>query len=123
MGMRSCFGDRPCLNSGHDGGPAPHCMAWLTNLTELPGGLAVLRGHSFRWRVIPMAAVLLVAMFTVPWQYGFSSIKLQAITPAEEKFGPPGYKCDLLCLACLVALLLLESGPLAVDRLWPGRPL
>jgi putative oxidoreductase len=28
------------------GVPAPHIMAWLTILTELLGGLAVLLGHS-----------------------------------------------------------------------------
>jgi putative oxidoreductase len=60
---------------------------------------------------LPMAAVLLVAMFTVHWRYGFASIKLLAVTPAGAKFGPPGYECDLLYLACLVALVLAGSGP------------
>lgn len=105
------------------GVPAPHWMAWLTILTELLGGLAVLVGAFIPLASIPMAVVLLVATFTVHWQYGFSSIKLQAITPAGAKFGPPGYECDLLYLACLVALVLLGPGPLSIDRLWPGRSL
>jgi putative oxidoreductase len=53
---------------------------------------------------IPMAAVLLVAMFTVHLPYGFSSIKLQAVTAAGAQFGPSGFETDLLYLACLAAL-------------------
>ena len=94
------------------GVPAPHLMAWLTILTELLGGLSVLLGALVAQISVPMAAVLLVAMFSVHWRYGFSSIKLLVVTPAGAKFGPPGYECDLLYLACLVALVLLGSGPL-----------
>ena len=35
-----------------------------------------------------MAAVLLVAMFMVDLAYGFSSIKLEAVTAAGAQFGP-----------------------------------
>jgi putative oxidoreductase len=66
---------------------------------------------------LPMAAVLLVAMFTVHLPYGFSSIKLQAVTAAGAQFGPPGYEVDLLYLACLAALVLGGPGPLAIDGL------
>jgi len=97
------------------GVPAPHLMAWLTIMTELLGGLSVLLGALVAQISVPMAAVLLVAMFSVHWRYGFSSIKLVAVTPAGAKFGPPGYECDLLYLACLVALVLLGSGPLSID--------
>lgn len=95
--------------------PAPHLMAWLTILTELVGGCAVLLGALVPLASLPMAAVLLVAMFSVHWQYGFSSIKLMAVTSAGAKFGPPGYECDLLYLACLVTLVLSGPGPLSVD--------
>ena len=64
-----------------------------------------------------MAAVLLVATFTVHLPYGFSSIKLQAVTAAGAQFGPPGFETDLLYLACLVALVLGGSGPLAIEDL------
>jgi len=60
---------------------------------------------------------LLVAIFTVHLPYGFSSIKLMAVTATGAQFGPPGYECDLLYLACLAALVLGGSGPLAIDRL------
>jgi putative oxidoreductase len=62
-----------------------------------------------------MAAVLLVAMFTVHLQYGFSSIKLMAVTPTGARFGPPGYETNLLYLACLAAVVMGGSGPFAID--------
>jgi putative oxidoreductase len=99
------------------GVPAPHWMAWLTILTELLGGFAVLLGAFVPLVSVPMAAILLTAMFTVHWQYGFSSIKLIAVTPAGAKFGPPGYECDLLYLACIVALILSGSGPFSFDEM------
>lgn len=100
------------------GVPAPHVMAWLTILIELIGGLAVLLG-AFLWIVgLPMAAILLVAMFTVHLQYGFSSIKLMAVTATGAQFGPPGYEVDLLYVACLATLVLGGSGPLALDSLF-----
>jgi putative oxidoreductase len=98
------------------GVPAPHWMAWLTILTELLGGFAVLLGAFIPLVSVPMAAVLLVAIFSVHWRYGFSSIKLVAVTPTGAIFGPPGYECDLLYLACLAGLVLLGSGPISVDR-------
>ena len=99
------------------GVPAPHFMASVTILTELLGGLAVILGAFVSLSAIPMAAILLVAMFTVHLPYGFSSIKLMAVTPAGAQFGPPGYEVDLLYLACLAALVLSGPGPFAIDGL------
>src|SRR5215813_14253626 len=103
------------------GVPAPHVMGWLTIVVEIVGGLAVLLGALVPLASIPMAAVLLVAMFTVHLPYGFSSIKLQAVTAAGAQFGPPGFETDLLYLACLAALVLGGSGPLAIDGLLTKR--
>ena len=72
------------------GVPAPHLMAWLTILTELVGGLAVLLGAFVTIASVPMTAVLLVALFKVHLPYGFSSIKLLAVTATGAKFGPVG---------------------------------
>jgi putative oxidoreductase len=101
--------------------PAPHLMGWLTILVEILGGLAVLLGALVPLASIPMAAVLLVAMVTVHLPYGFSSIKLLAVTTAGAQFGPPGFETDLLYLACLAALVLGGSGPLAIDSLLAKR--
>jgi putative oxidoreductase len=97
--------------------PAPHFVAWVTILTELLGGLAILLGAFVSLASVPMAALLLVAIFTVHLPYGFSSIKLTAVTATGAQFGPPGYECDLLYLACLAALVLGGSGPWAIDGL------
>jgi putative oxidoreductase len=101
--------------------PGPHMMAWLTIMIELLGGCAVLVGAFIPLASVPMATVLIAAMFSVHWQYGFSSIKLIAITPKGAEFGPPGCECDLLYLACLVALVLGGPGPLSFERLLLSR--
>jgi putative oxidoreductase len=94
------------------GTPMPHLLSWITIGIEIFGGLAVLVGAFVALASIPMAIVLIVAMLTVHLPYGFSSIKLMAITATGAKFGPPGYECDLLYLAALMALVLGGSGPL-----------
>jgi putative oxidoreductase len=99
------------------GVPAPHLMAWVTILTEILGGLAVLLGAFVAIVSLPMAALLLVAIFTVHLPYGFSSIRLEAVTAAGAQFGPVGYECNLLYLAGLATLVLGGPGPLALDRL------
>ena len=99
------------------GVPAPELMSWATIFVELIGGFAVLFGAFVPWVSVPMAAVLLVATFTVHLPYGFSSIKIQTVTPAGAQFGPPGYETDLLYLACLATLVLGGSGRFAVDGL------
>src|ERR1700745_4421821 len=99
------------------GVPGPHFMAWSTVLVEILGGLAVFLGAFVTMASLPMAAVLLVAMFTVHLPYGFSAIKLIAVTATGAHFGPPGYEVDLLYVACLAALVMGGSGPFAVDRL------
>lgn len=91
--------------------PFPGLLAWATILTEILGGLAVLAGVAIQLASIPMAIVLLVAIFTVHLPNGFSSIKLQAITPEGARFGQPGYETDLLYLAGLAALVLGGPGP------------
>jgi putative oxidoreductase len=105
------------------GVPAPHLVGWLTISVEILGGLAVLLGAFVPLASIPMAIVLLTAMFTVHLPYGFSSIKLQGISATgAAQFGPPGYETDLLYLACLAALVLGGAGPLSVDSFLSKRP-
>jgi putative oxidoreductase len=95
--------------------PAPHFMAWATIVTELLGGLAILLGAFVSIISLPLAMLLLVAILTVHLPYGFSSIKLMSVIAGRPQFGPPGYECDLLYLACLAALVLGGSGPMAID--------
>ena len=103
------------------GTPAPHFMAWVSILTELFGGLAILLGAFVPLAAIPMAILLIVAIVTVHLRFGFSSIKLLAVTAAGPQLGPPGYETNLLYLACLAALVLGGSGPLSIDGLRASR--
>ena len=88
---------------------------------ELTGGTAVLLGAFIPLVSVPLAAVLLVAIFAVHLPYGFSSIKLMAVTPSGAVFGPVGYETNLLYLAALASLVLGGSGPLAIDGLLKNR--
>jgi putative oxidoreductase len=56
-------------------------------------------------------------MFKVHLPYGFSSIKLLAVTATGAKFGPVGYEVILLDIACLAALVIGGSGAFAIDGL------
>jgi putative oxidoreductase len=95
--------------------PAPFVMGWLTIVFEVLGGAAILAGAFVTITSIPLAMILFVAMFTVHLPYGFSSIKLRAVTATGAQFGPPGYETDLLYLACLATLVIGGPGPWAVD--------
>jgi putative oxidoreductase len=96
------------------GVPAPWVMAWATIGFELLGGVAVLLGACIPLISVPLTAILTVAVMTVHLPYGFTSIKLRAVTAAGPQFGPPGYETNLLYIAALATLVLGGSGPLAV---------
>src|SRR5215469_15197633 len=89
-------------------------MAWLSILTELFGGLAILVGGFVTLVSIPMAILLFVAIFTLHLPNGFSSIKLVAVTADGAQFGPVRYEVNLLYLACLAGLVLGGAGPFAL---------
>jgi putative oxidoreductase len=97
------------------GVPAPHFMAWLTIAIELIGGFGILVGAFMPFITIPLAGVLVVAMVTVHLRFGFSSIKLMNVVNGHPQFGPPGYECDLLYIACMATLLMLGPGVLSFD--------
>ena len=101
------------------GVPAPHLMAWVTIGFEFLGGLAVLVGAYIPVISLPLSVILLVAIITVHLPYGFTSIKLRAVTAAGPQFGPPGYETNLLYIAALATLVLGGSGPLALDARLP----
>ena len=106
------------------GVPSPFWMAWVTIILEVVCGFAVLVGAFVPLVSIPMAVILLVAIFTVHLPYGFSSIKLLAVTQDGAQFGMPGYETDLLYLAALAALVLNGPGPLSLHTMyanWKSR--
>jgi len=100
------------------GVPLPQVMAWVTIATEIIAGIAFLIG-AFVPLVSILAIILLaVAIFTVHLPYGFTSIKLLSVNNGRAQFGPPGYECDLLYIACILALVLIGPTPWSVDSLW-----
>jgi putative oxidoreductase len=103
------------------GMPFPTLLAWATVGVEIVGGLAVFLGAYIPVVSLPMAVVLLGAIFTVHLPNGFSSIKLRSVTAAGAHFGQPGYETDLLYLAGLASLLFGGSGPLALNNLFSRR--
>ena len=101
--------------------PAPGIMAWATSLLELLGGISLMLGAYVLPLSLPLSVVMLTAMFGVHFRYGFSSIRLKAVTPSGAVFGPVGYEINLLYIAALVADALAGPGRLSVDD-WLGRP-
>jgi len=98
------------------GVPLSQLMAWVTIATEIVAGLAFLIGAFVPLVSIPAIILLAVAIVTVHLPYGFTSIKLLSVNNGRAQFGPPGYECDLLYIACIVALVLIGPSPLSVDR-------
>jgi putative oxidoreductase len=97
------------------GVPAPDLVAWGTVAIEIFGGIAIFVGAFVSLVSVPAIGVLVGAIFTVHLPYGFSSIKLMSFTNGRAQFGPPGYECDLLYIACFVALVLSGPSPWSVD--------
>jgi putative oxidoreductase len=71
--------------------PIPFILGWATIIAELVGGLMIFAGALISLSTIPIAIVLLVAIFTVHLPNRFSSIKLQSFDAAGAHFGQPGY--------------------------------
>jgi putative oxidoreductase len=98
------------------GVPLPHAMAWLTIATEIIAGVAFLIGVFVPLVSVPAIILLAIAIFIVHLGYGFSSIKLISVENGKAQFGPPGYECDLLYIACILALVLIGPSHWSVDR-------
>lgn len=87
--------------------PAASLAAIFATAVEFGGGLALLLGLFTRAAAALTAVVMLGALFTVHLAAGF--------------FLPNGYEFVLTLLAGSGALVLLGSGPLAVDNLLARR--
>jgi putative oxidoreductase len=99
------------------GVPHPLLTSWATSLLEFFGGVSVMAGAFIVPLSTPLAIVMLTAMFSVHLQYGFSSVKLQAVTASGAQFGPVGYELNLLYIAGLLTLALSGPGKLSIDHI------
>lgn len=97
------------------GVPEPQFVAWVTTLLELFGGVCLMAGAFVALLSIPLAVVMLTAMLTVHAPYGFSSVRLLAVTTSGAEFGPVGYEVNLLYIAGLLTLALSGPSRLSVD--------
>ncbi|MGF7231680.1 DoxX family protein [Arachidicoccus sp.] len=98
------------------GVPFAHVNGLLVPYIELLGGLAVLTGLYLRMIAIPLIITMLVAMFSIQFHYGFSSVNTIGLTSAGPKFGPPGYEINLLYIACLISLIFTGPGIFSIDE-------
>jgi 2-haloacid dehalogenase len=103
------------------GVPAPLFTSWVTSLLELFGGISIMAGAFVIPLSIPLAMVMLTAMFTVHLPNGFSGIKLRAVTAKGAEFGAPGYEMNLLYLAALLTLCLGGAGAASLDSVLRAR--
>jgi putative oxidoreductase len=99
------------------GTPFPIETAWMVTLLELCGGVALILGAFVLLASLPLIASMLVAMFSVQWRYGYSSVNTIGLTHEGPVFGPPGYEINLLYVACLFVLVMLGPGTLSIDYL------
>jgi putative oxidoreductase len=97
------------------GVPEPNLVAWLTSLIELIGGVSVMLGAFVVPLALPLSIIMLTAMFTIHLQYGFSSIRLKAVTGSGAEFGPIGYELNLLYIVGLIAVAMIGPAKLSVD--------
>lgn len=102
------------------GVPQPHLTAWVTALLEFCGGISLMAGAFVLPVTVPLAIVMLTALFTVHLRYGFSSVTLKAMTSSGAQFGPVGYELNLLYIAGLLTLAICGAGVLSVDT-WLKR--
>ena len=101
--------------------PAPGPVAWSTSLLELLGGMSLMLGAAVALLALPLGAVMATAIFGVHLRYGFSAVRLLALTASGAQFGPVGYELNLVYLAGLLTLALGGAGPLSVDRWLQAR--
>jgi putative oxidoreductase len=117
--MASCPRDLKFSPPFFTGSLFPRLTSWhgLPFLLNSFGGLAVLLGAFVALVSLPMAALLLVAMFTVrpPLWVQPDQADERNLRPCPVR-AAPGYEVNLLYLACLAALVLGGSGPMAIDR-------
>jgi putative oxidoreductase len=102
------------------GVPAPLFFSWATTITEMVGGFLILLGAYVAITSVPLAIVLLTALFTVHLPYGFFSVKLAEVSETGVKFGPVGYEHILLYLAGLMNLAMSGAGRASIDG-WRRR--
>jgi uncharacterized membrane protein YphA (DoxX/SURF4 family) len=74
--------------------PFPVLLAWLAALTEAGGALLLLCGLAVRWISLPLMVTMLVAIFTVHWEFGWQAIADASAPFANERVLAAGEKLE-----------------------------
>ena len=73
----SAFDDTAAWFGNPDWGlglPFPELLTFLAASTEVAGSIMLLLGFGVRWISLPLMFTMLVAIFSVHWQYGWQAI-------------------------------------------------
>ena len=65
--------------------PVPGLMAFLAGWAEVAGAVLLAAGLAVRWISIPLMVTMLVAMFTVHWEFGWQAIADPSAPFANER--------------------------------------
>jgi putative oxidoreductase len=103
------------------GVPFPHFNSWAVPITEVSCGFAIFIGAFVSIAAVPLILTMLVAIFTVQINYGFSSVNTIGLTADGPVFGPPGYEINLLYIAGLISIILTGAGIFSIDSLLARR--
>ncbi|MES2425573.1 MAG: DoxX family protein [Bacteroidota bacterium] len=95
--------------------PLPHLSSLILPYIELLGGLAILLGIFTTIIATPLICTMVVAVITIHFKFGFSTVNTIGLTSTGPKFGPPGYEINLLYIAGLLSLMLTGAGVFSVD--------
>lgn len=74
--------------------PFPTLLAWLAALTETGGAVLLLFGLAVRWICVPLMVTMLVAMFSVHWEFGWQAIADPSAPFANERVMAAAEKLD-----------------------------
>lgn len=88
--------------------PLASFFAVVVSLVEFFGGIVIFLGLYTRWAAIPLSIDMIVALFSVHIKKGFFVNK-------------GGFELVFLLLGCAIALVILGSGVLSLDRFMSRR--
>lgn len=132
LGFGFCYYGYPKLfaSGGHEqftaqltelGVAAPGVMAWLIGILEFAGGIALILGALVTVVSALLAIEMAVAAATVHASAGFSFMNVIGTEGGAPQFGMPGYEVNLLYIAGLLTLMMIDAGPASLDALWLRR--
>ncbi len=95
--------------------PLPKIMAWFVILGHFLGGTSLVLGYLTRLGALVHVVIMGGAVFFVHLKQGFFMHAI-IVDAAAGKAIVGGYEFSLVLLMASISILLLGSGPLALDR-------